>query len=43
VANGADILRLHDASALQALRVAGAIAAGRAGAAATATPGGEVA
>ena len=43
VANGADILRLHDASALQALRVAGAIAAGRAGAAATATAGGEVA
>jgi dihydropteroate synthase len=39
VANGADILRLHDASALQALRVAGAIVAGRGGAAVTATPG----
>jgi dihydropteroate synthase len=31
VANGADILRLHDASALQAVRIAGAIAGANGG------------
>ncbi len=37
VANGADILRLHDASALQAMRIAGAIAKPAADSAAPAT------